>query len=175
MFVEFLARGGLGTAILRPGGRKKSSRLVPDNNNTTIKQWMKGLGLKWSGGVVWAAVRTSPFYHVVVITKHGEKKGWWGGGGARLALANYLPNSNINLQNRQTQQYCGNNHESKVLVNRFGFTKMCFVSVLKGLPKLSTETCFFLSHEPKLLPKLASPIRDENSQNIAYWYKTYIR
>jgi hypothetical protein len=34
---------------------------------------------------------------------------------------------------------------------------------------------FFLSHEPKLLPKLASPMRDENSQNIAYRYKTYIR
>ncbi len=45
----------------------------------------------------------------------------------------------------------------------------------RGLPKLSTETCFFLNHEPKLLPKLASPIRDKNCQNIAYWYKTYIR
>ena len=70
MFVEFSAGGGgLGTAILRPGGRKQSSRLVPDNNNTTIKQWTKGLGLKWPGGFVWAAVRTSPFYHVVAMVK----------------------------------------------------------------------------------------------------------
>ncbi len=37
--------GGLGTAILRPGRRKQSSRLVPDNNDTKIKQWPKGLGL----------------------------------------------------------------------------------------------------------------------------------
>jgi hypothetical protein len=64
-----------------------------------------------------------------------------GGGRVRLALTNYLPNSNINLQNRQTQQYCGNKHESKVLVNRFGFTKTCFVLALQGasqnfLPKL---------------------------------------
>ena len=47
------------------------------------------------------------------------------------------------------------------------------------LPKLVHQNFlffgFFLSHEPKLLPKLASPIRDENSQNIAYRYKTYIR
>ena len=35
------------------------SRLVPDNNNTTIKQWTKGLGRKWPGGIVLAAVRTS--------------------------------------------------------------------------------------------------------------------
>ena len=41
------------------------SRLVPDNNNTAIKQWTKGLGRKWPGGIVWAAVLTSPFYHVV--------------------------------------------------------------------------------------------------------------
>ncbi len=40
---------------------------------------------------------------------------------------------------------------------------------------LLTKTCFFLNHEPKLLPKLASPIRDKNSQNIAYWYKAYIQ
>ena len=67
-----------------------------------------------------------------------KKRVGWGGGGVRLALTNYLPNSNINLQKRQTQQYCGNN---QVLVNRFGFTKTCFVSVLQGasqnfLPKL---------------------------------------
>jgi hypothetical protein len=30
---------------------------------------MKGLGLKWPGGFVWAAVRTSPFYHVVAMVK----------------------------------------------------------------------------------------------------------
>ena len=69
MFVKFSAGGGLGTAILRPGGRKQSSRLVPDNNDTKIKQWMKWLGLKWPGGFVWAAVRTSPFYHVVAMVK----------------------------------------------------------------------------------------------------------
>ena len=67
MFVEFLAGGGLGTVILRPSGRNQSSRLVPDNNDMKIKQWMKGLGLKWPGGFVWAAVRTSPFYHVVAM------------------------------------------------------------------------------------------------------------
>ena len=44
----------------------------------------------------------------------------------------------------------------------------------RGLPNLSTKT-FFLGHEQKLLPKLASLIRDENSRNIAYWYKTYKR
>jgi hypothetical protein len=45
-----------------------------------------------------------------------------------------------------------------------------------GLPKTCRpKLVFFSSHEPKLLPKLASPIRDKNSQNIAYWYKTYIR
>jgi hypothetical protein len=49
----------------------QSSRLVPDNNNTTIKQWTKGLGRKWPGGTVWAAVRTSPFYHVVIAKKKG--------------------------------------------------------------------------------------------------------
>jgi len=64
--VEFSAGGGVGTAILRPGGRKQSSRLVPDNNNTTIKQWMKGFGLKWPGGFVWAAIWTSLFYHVFI-------------------------------------------------------------------------------------------------------------
>ena len=64
----------------------------------------------------------------------------------------------------------------QVLVTTFGFTKTGFVLVLQGSSQnFSTETCFFLSHEPKLLPKLASPIRDENSQNIAYRYKTYIR
>jgi hypothetical protein len=67
----------------------------------------------------------------------------------------------------------------QVLVTTFGFTKTAFVLVLQGSSQnLSTKTfCFgfFLSHEPKLLPKLASPIRDENSQNIAYRYKTYIR
>jgi hypothetical protein len=47
------------------------SRLVPDNNNTTIKQWTKGLGRKWPGGIVWAAIRTSPFYHVVIMLKNG--------------------------------------------------------------------------------------------------------
>jgi hypothetical protein len=47
----------------------QSSRLVPDNNNTTIKQWTKGLGCKWPGGIVWAAVRTSLFYHVVIAKK----------------------------------------------------------------------------------------------------------
>jgi hypothetical protein len=47
--------------ILRPGGRKQSSRLVPDNNDTKIKQWTKRLGLKWPG--------TSPFYHVVAMVK----------------------------------------------------------------------------------------------------------
>jgi len=52
MFVEFSAGGGLGTAILRPGGRKQSSRLVPDNKDTKIKQWTKGLGLKWPGGLL---------------------------------------------------------------------------------------------------------------------------
>jgi hypothetical protein len=30
---------------------------------------MKGLGLKWPGGFVWAAVWTSPFYHVVAMVK----------------------------------------------------------------------------------------------------------
>jgi hypothetical protein len=48
-----------------------SSRLVPDNNNITIKQWTKGLGHKWPGGIVWAAVRTSPIYHVVIAKKKG--------------------------------------------------------------------------------------------------------
>jgi len=43
-----------------------------------------------------------------------------------------------------------------------------------GLPKLVDQKMFFLNHEPKLLPKLASPIREKNCQNIAYWYKTYI-
>ena len=47
------------------------SRLVPDNNNTTIKQWTKGLGRKWPGGIVWAAIRASPFYHVVIMLKNG--------------------------------------------------------------------------------------------------------
>jgi hypothetical protein len=38
MFVEFLAGGGgVGTAILRPGGQNQSSRLVPDNNDMKIK------------------------------------------------------------------------------------------------------------------------------------------
>jgi hypothetical protein len=71
IFVEFLAGvwGGLGTAILRPGGQKQLSRLVPDNNDTKIKQWTKGLGFKWPGGFVWAAVWTSPFYHVVAMVK----------------------------------------------------------------------------------------------------------
>jgi len=39
---NFWPGGGLDTAILRPGRRKQSSRLVSVNNNTTIKQWMKG-------------------------------------------------------------------------------------------------------------------------------------
>jgi hypothetical protein len=47
----------------------QSSRLVTENNNTTIKQWTKGLGRKWPGGIVWAAIRTSPFYHVVIMQK----------------------------------------------------------------------------------------------------------
>jgi hypothetical protein len=57
------------------------SRLVPDNNNTTIKQWTKGLGRKrkWPGGIVWAAIRTSPFYHVVINIYYYKNKfvlGW---------------------------------------------------------------------------------------------------
>ena len=47
------------------------SRLVSDNNNTTIKQWTKGLGRKWPGGIVWAAVRTSPIYLVVIMLIKG--------------------------------------------------------------------------------------------------------
>jgi hypothetical protein len=43
--------------------------LVPDKKDTKIKQRMKGLGLKWPGGFVWAAVRTSPFYHFVAMVK----------------------------------------------------------------------------------------------------------
>ena len=62
----------------------QSSRLVPDNNNTTIKQWTKGLGRKWPGGIVWAAVRTSPFYHVVIMLKKGLF--WVGCGGFFLGL-----------------------------------------------------------------------------------------
>ncbi len=51
---------------------------------------------------------------------------------------------NRGLLYRQTQQYCGDNHESKVLVNRLGFTKTCFVLVLQGASQnFSTETCFF--------------------------------
>jgi hypothetical protein len=64
--------------------------------------------------------------------------------------------------------------KSKVLVNAFGFTKTCFVSARGASQNFFTKTVFFLSHEPKLRPKLVSPIRDKNSQNIAYWYKTYI-
>jgi hypothetical protein len=56
----------------------QSSRLVPDNNNTTIKQWTKGLGRKWPGGIVWAAVQTSPFYHFVIIYIYAKKKGCFG-------------------------------------------------------------------------------------------------
>jgi hypothetical protein len=74
---NFRPGGGLGTAILRPGGRKQSSRLVPDNNDTKIKQWTKKLGLKWPGGFVWAAVRTSPFYHVVAMVKVCPVWGGW--------------------------------------------------------------------------------------------------
>ena len=59
---NFRPGGSLGTAILRPGGRKQSSRLVPDNKDTKIKQWTKGLGLKWPGGFVWAAVRGPPLF-----------------------------------------------------------------------------------------------------------------
>ena len=80
---------------------------------------------------------------------------------------------------RQPQRHCKNSVIKQVLVTPFGFTKTCFVLVLQGSSQnLSTKTfCFgfFLSREPKLLPKLASLIRDENSQNIAYRYKTYIR
>ncbi len=45
----------------------------------------------------------------------------------------------------------------------------------KGKPKLFNQNVFFLSHEPKCRQKLASPIGGENSQKIAYWYKTYTR
>ena len=38
---------------------------------------------------------------------------------------------------------------------------------------MSTKTFqnFFLSHKPKHLPKLALPIKNNNNQKIAYWYK----
>ncbi len=72
-FGRIFGRGGvLGTAILRPGGQKQSSRLVPDSNNMIIKLWTKGLGLKWPGGFVWAAGLASPFYNVV-NAKLGER------------------------------------------------------------------------------------------------------
>ena len=77
------------------GGRKQSSRLVPDNNDTKIKQWTKRLGLKWPGGFVWAAVRTSPFYHdVVAMVKYVrcEEVG-------RSILDNILFNTMFNLAN----------------------------------------------------------------------------
>ena len=81
---------------------------------------------------------------------------------------------NRGLLYRQPQRHCKNAVIKQVLVNLFGFTKTCFVSALQGSSQnLSTKT-FFLNHEPKLRRKLASPIRDENSQNITYWYKTYI-
>jgi hypothetical protein len=80
---------------------------------------------------------------------------------------------------RQPQRHCKNAVITQVLVTPFGFTKTCFVLVLQGSSQnLSTKTfCFdfFLNHEPKHQRKLSSPIRDENSQNIAYRYKTYIR
>jgi len=56
IFLNFFGR--VGFKAQRFGDR----RLVPDNNNTTINQWTKGLGRKWPGGIVWAAVRTSPSY-----------------------------------------------------------------------------------------------------------------
>ncbi len=42
-----------------------------------------------------------------------------------------------------------------MLVNRFGFTKTCFVSVQGASQNFLPKLVFFLSHEPKLLPKLA--------------------
>jgi hypothetical protein len=67
-------------------------------------------------------------------------------------------------------------NEKQVLENTFGFTKKYFVLVLLGPPKTyQPKHVFFLNHKPKVRRKLTSPIRDKNSQNIAYWYKTYIR
>ncbi len=65
--------------------------------------------------------------------------------------------------------------KKQVLVNAFGFTKTCFVLVLLGPPETYLPKHVFFNHEQKVRRKLASPVRDKNSQNIAYWYKTYIR
>jgi hypothetical protein len=53
----------------------QSSRLVPDNNNITIKQWTKGLGRKWPGGIVWAAVFRPPLFTMFLLLK---KRAVWG-------------------------------------------------------------------------------------------------
>ena len=76
---------------------------------------------------------------------------------------------------RQPQRHCKNAVIKQVLVNAFGFTKTCFVLVLLGPPKAYLPKHVFFNHERKVRRKLASPVRDKNSQNIAYWYKTYIR
>ena len=77
LFVEFLAGGGLSTAILRPGGRKQSRRLVPDNNNTTIKQWTKGSGHKW--GVCMGGRLDLPFLPCIFYLNMVKKKVGWTG------------------------------------------------------------------------------------------------
>ncbi len=66
------AGGGLSTAILRPGGHKQSRCLVPDNNNTTIKQWTKGSGLKWG---LYGRPFGPPLF-TMFLSKRGEKMGW---------------------------------------------------------------------------------------------------
>ena len=76
LFVEFSAGGGLSTAILSPGGRKQSRRLVPDNNNTTIKQWTKGSGLKW--GVCMGGRLDLPFLPCFYLNMVKKWVGWGG-------------------------------------------------------------------------------------------------
>jgi hypothetical protein len=68
---------------------------------------------------------------------------------------------------RQPQRHCKKRSEKTSFGKSFWiYQNMFCFGTPRGLPKLSTETCFFLSHEPKLQRKLASPIRDENSQNL---------
>ena len=73
MFVEFSAGGGFRHSDIETRRTKAIEPPGPSQQQTTIKQWTKRLGLKWPGGFVWAAVRTSHFYHVVIAKYHGEK------------------------------------------------------------------------------------------------------
>ncbi len=90
------------------------------------------------------------------------------------ALNNDLLNSDINLKTRQPQGHCAHREIKKLVEALWIYQNYKSFGTPGADQNFKTKFGFFFSHKPKYPPKLASPIRNKNSQKIASWYNSYI-